>query len=770
MDTSARRMVVVIMLVFLVSVMLALTGCESKEEDEDGKTDKPNPSDDDDDDNDDDDNNDNDDNDDNDDDNDNDDNDDDDIIFDPWDNPNAKADAFRLYYKERISRTLIAYNRFMLVNDVVPAHTLGATHIAKAGDEYDIFLHPKDNNDIGHSTFNTYMAYKIFGTRDLALTLIRQFAGLAVAEEVSGIPGLTCREWQPGFVLTVDGSNGTIERTKYGTPVNPAESYLPALEQEILQAFFSDGIYTYRGDPSEYYFDLEPVLNPDDFAVTFVFEEMPDYLRVSDCCSSFMVSKLGTFAGYFWGNHNSRDNFPDFAKGYFAACMAKDDPNAEADVKASAARACASGRRIGDSVVNNGYNLMTVSEFEPYDAAHLIVAGEIRPDGTDEGPEWLGSMNSCQMSYMARAMSTAGLSSPDETVESPGAYEILAIKMLFELFGMTPPNITKTCSHIDDAYIGMGWGDLLDLAFFGISAWDLMEILVNIFPDPFIDLLDTLAGATHQPEEAAAALVYYAQSKAGKGDLLQEAKETLYHILEIQRRASQIMYDWAQAQSPPRADVMNDAEHELIMAARFAHIAGVGNSDFDIFDFEEDEFANAQFEAVLVRGDSSPRPLMTDEEIWEKIENELESNIDRPLTYNRYWARFPNQADMPIRRFGDHYEAVGLDDAFHEIPNISHHGFGGGADLWNTVPICMLEPTSLDCEWAVLGCERPDLDSDGVVDSADQALFDGAWAIYGSGANCDGGNSWCDGADLDRSGTLDQEDADFMTTADGCWY
>jgi hypothetical protein len=32
-------------------------------------------------------------------------------------------------------------------------------------------------------------------------------------------------------------------------------------------------------------------------------------------------------------------------------------------VRASATRACASGKRIGDSVVGYGYNLMTVSEF-----------------------------------------------------------------------------------------------------------------------------------------------------------------------------------------------------------------------------------------------------------------------------------------------------------------------------------------------------------------------------------------------------------------------
>ncbi|MCZ7583447.1 MAG: hypothetical protein M5R36_09005 [Deltaproteobacteria bacterium] len=114
-------------------------------------------------------------------------------------------------------------------------------------------------------------------------------------------------------------------------------------------------------------------------------------------------------------------------------------------MRAAAARACASGKRIGDSVVDENYNLMTVSEFEPYDDAHLIVAGEIRPDGADEGPEWLGSMNSCQMSYMAKALSTDGLSDPNDEVETPGAYEVIYLKMLLELIGITPPDFTKTC-------------------------------------------------------------------------------------------------------------------------------------------------------------------------------------------------------------------------------------------------------------------------------------------------------------------------------------
>ncbi|NLH47111.1 MAG: hypothetical protein GX444_00760 [Myxococcales bacterium] len=773
---------------FALLVLLALffAGCGSTGDDDDdrpGTTDDddnddftPPPGDDDDDNDDnddnDDDNDDNDDNDNDDNDNDNDDNDDNDTTpFTVWENPNAKADAFRLYYKERLSRILPAYNRFKLVGDVVPAMTLGSTAIAKSGTNYDVALHPVDNNDFGWSAFNVYQAYKYFGRRDQALTLIRQFEGLAVAEEISGIPGLTCREWWPGFTINIDGLTGTITRTKDGDPIDPAEAYDPSLEAEIVDAFFADGVYNVRADPTDTYFHIEPILNPADYAVTFVFAEMPNYLRISNCCSSFMVSQLGTFAGYFWGNHNSRDNFPDFAMGYFAACEAKDDPNADADVRASAERACNSGKRVGDSVVENGYNLMTVGEFEPYDADHLIVAGELRPDGTDEGPEWLGSMNMCQMSYMAKAMSTTGLSSPDEAVETPGSYEILGIKALFELLGLQPPEITKTCHNIDDFFVGLPFGSFLTLEVFGVPLWDLIATVLELYPDEVWPVLLDLADALDQPEMAIFAVVYYARITAGKDELLHASQETLWHIVEIQRRASQLVYDWAMAQDPPNTNAANQAEHYLTMAALYAHIGGVGNADFDPFDFVNEENYNEGFEAVLNRPDSSLRGLMTDEYIWERILAELDGYADRPLTYDRYWERFPTEADKPLRRLGDNYEAVGLDGDFHEIANISHQWFGG-LDLWKMLPACVLAPNVLDCEWAALGCERPDLDASGLVDSADQTLFESAWATYGppNSIACTVDNSWCDGGDLDRSGLMDEEDQAFFTAAIGCWY
>ena len=413
---------------------------------------------------------------------------------------------------------------------------------------------------------------------------------------------------------------------------------------------------------------------------------------------------------------------------------------------------------------------MTVGEYEPYDQAHLIVAGQLRPDGTDEGFEWLGSMNMCQMSYMAKAMSSEGLSSPNEVVETPGSYEILAVKSLFQLLGIQPPVMDKRCRNIDDFFIGLQWGQLLDMQVLGVPLWDMIQLALSVSPDQVWPLLLNLSGALDQPEMAIFAVVYYAREASGKADLHYEAQKTLYHIVEIQRRASQMVYDWASSQDPPNQSAMDQAQHYLTMAALYAHIGGVGNEDFNPFGFKVEENYNEGFEAVLNRPDSAPLPLMDDTTIWQIIQNAL-AGTDRPATVDRYWERFPTEADKPLRRAGDDYEAVGLDGNFHEIPNITNHWFGG-LELWKMLPACQLEPTVLDCSWALLGCSRPDLDASRTVDAADQALFDAAWAIYGPPHSiaCNDGNNWCDGADLDRNGLVDKEDQSFMAAAQGCWY
>lgn len=678
--------------------------------------------------------------------------------FEPWQNPEARADAFRLFYKERMSRVLLAYNRFALVNDVVPAHTLGAVWVSRSGNNWEAVLHPKDNNDIGFAAFNTYQAYKVYRTRELALALIRMFEGLAVSEGVSGHPGLTCREWEPGWTLTIDGPKGTVSRVHDGEEVDPAEAFPKELEQEIIDTFFSDVIFTYRADPTEYYFTAEPLMNTGEYALTFVFVEMPDFLRVSNCCSSFMVSKLGRYKGYFWGNHNSRDNFPDYTMGYLAGCECMNDTEADKDLRQSARCACEAGRRIGDSVVIHGYNLMTVPEFRPYD--ELIVAGAIRPDGTTESED-LGSMNSCQMSYMAKALSSWGLHSPDEYVEAPGSYETLAIRNLLKALGIDLP-LTRVCRNLDDAYGPFTWKELLEFEILGFSLFDIFELLLNQMPDEMVPLLLELAEDLHQPEESAYVVVYYAMITQ-QDELLLAARKTLFHILEIHRKVAQILIGFLK-DKPASAELLKSAESEYYLATIYAHIYGVGNENYDPGDFENGLWNAQWFEAVMNRPDSQPLPLLSDAQMWQRIEREL--NGSEPWIVERYYERFGDSP--PLRRAGDHYEAVGIDGEFHEIPNLSHYWFGGFR-LWFEVPLCSLSPTVLDCSWALLGCERVDLNEDKTVDGADQTLFDEAWAIYGS-ATCDEDNDWCGGADLDRSGALDSEDQQFMQAAQGCWY
>lgn len=67
--------------------------------------------------------------------------------------------------------------------------------------------------------------------------------------------------------------------------------------------------------------------------------------------------------------------------------------------------------------------------------------------------------------------------------------------------------------------------------------------------------------------------------------------------------------------------------------------------------------------------------------------------------------------------------------------------------------LCTTAPQLLDCSWAAIGCGPLDLDGSGMVDAADAALFEARVVTVGDGASCTG--TECDGADLDRSGTVD---------------
>ena len=161
----------------------------------------------------------------------------------------AASRAFRLYHRERVERVMVAYNRFVLTGDATFANTMGMVAVARQGDEYEIVPGPENNSLIGTSTYTTWHAYKVFRSRTLALSLIRMFNGLAFYEAISGHPGMTVRMAYPGWTRVMDGKAGTVSRTRLGQPVTPPLATDPALEAEVLQAFYQDVRITYRENP-----------------------------------------------------------------------------------------------------------------------------------------------------------------------------------------------------------------------------------------------------------------------------------------------------------------------------------------------------------------------------------------------------------------------------------------------------------------------------------------------------------------------------------------
>ncbi|MCZ7582598.1 MAG: hypothetical protein M5R36_04275 [Deltaproteobacteria bacterium] len=354
-------------------------------------------------------------------------------------NPNARADAFRLFYRERSLRVITALNRFALSGDVVAANAFGKFAIARDGDAWEVVAGPEGNNPFGKSLFATWRLYQAIGGREFELSLIRMFEGIVFNEAVSGHPGLTTREAFPGWTRTMDGVGDEIERTKWGSPVTPPVTYDNALEQEILDTFYDGLLFTYRENPEEFLFNLKPTDELTTFSLTYVFDELdhdPPFLRVSDCCSSFMVSQKGPWTGAYWGNDNSRDNFTDYAMGFLTAIEAEATDGLPADVAAAAHHAAEAAHRIGDNIVAHDNVLMTVDEWHDYET--LTIAGTKNPDGQEEWQD-PGSLASCQMAYLAMAISTDGLPYPPPVVPLPGSIETTAIQYLFDLIGLPLP-------------------------------------------------------------------------------------------------------------------------------------------------------------------------------------------------------------------------------------------------------------------------------------------------------------------------------------------
>ena len=673
----------------------------------------------------------------------------------PVADPDAAARAFRLYYRERVERAALSYNRFMLAGDVSFGTTIGKVAVARQGDLWEMVTGPNDNNHIGVSIWRTWNAWKVFRTRTLDLTLLRMFRGLVFFEAVSGHPGMTARMVYPGWTLEIDQPAGLVQRTRGGETVQAPDPGDPALEAEILETLFSGFRGTWRLDPEDNLLSHMPAAEVGPYAVTYSFSMLPDYLRVSDCCTSLMRTPAPqAWEGAYWGNHNSRDNFPDLATGYLVARAVMDDASADADLRAAAADAWEAGQRIGDLIQDHGGRLMTVDEHNPYDT--LVVAGGVRPDGEVEAED-LGSLSDCQMVFLARALSSEGLTLPLPELPAPGSLEFLFSDFLGA--GACPiPTPVRTCTRLQEAYCGKDWGNIDELELMGKPWLEIVEELEAETPGAAKQLIEGFQDDFNEKNIAILALVFYAQV-LGDDALLAAAREAQRELTDLMRRFATLLY--AQTDPSRLADRLYEAALFDAQGGREIDAAELGT-------FAPAETQIARIEAMLELEDTPPDPLLTDAEILQRVEDRLSGASG--TVQQRYLEHYGETP--PLRRTEDGYEAR----SFHgeeaqpwQPVETPHHRMLGGVHFLEALPLCNTAPQLLDCTWARLGCARPDLDGSGAVDDADRTLFEAARTTSGTGP-CDAGNAWCQGADLDRTGAVDETDAAFMEAAAGCRY
>ena len=667
--------------------------------------------------------------------------------------PEAAARAFKLYYKERVERAIVAYNRYQLFGDLTFGITIGKAGVAKSGSDIEIVPGPNDNNMIGLSVWTAWHAYKVFRSRPLALSLIRMFNGLAFMEAVSGHPGLTARNAYPGWRLSINGETGDVTRSRMGNPVVPPVEFGSELQAEIIQTFFDDLRFTYRSNPADFMFMYMPAVEVGPYSTTYSFSMLPDYIRVSDCCTSLMQTPAPyTWEGAFWSNHNSRDNFPDLSLGYLAALEAMNDVSSEADLREAAEKAWEAGRRIGDSIQANDGKLMTVDEHNPYDT--LVVAGAVRPDGETE-EEDLGSLSSCPMAFVARAMSSQGLDMPLPSLPLPGSIEFLMEGLFDECHASEE---VRQCKSIEEAYCGMNWGNMEELHFFGEPWLERIRQIEEETPGAAENLIGSFQDDYYEVTIAMMALVYYARL-VGNREIENKAQAVLRDVTDLMRTFADIIY----ARTNPGRQVERRYE-----AALFDAWAGLKNSGEDLNDFARAEAEIARQESFLDLADSAPAPLMTNEEILQLAENHLPGQSG--TVQNRYREHYGEVP--PVRVSGEGYEARSYhpenEMEWSAVERPRHHRLHGSR-LYEALPLCVYAPELLNCSWAALGCARPDLDGNGAVTEEDTALFATLGQEYRDSI-CGDSNGWCGGGDLDRSGIIDDKDQTFMTAALGCWY
>ncbi len=667
----------------------------------------------------------------------------------------AATRAFRLYYRERVERAVTAYQRYMTFGDVTFAVSLGKAGIARQGNDYEVVPGPNDNNMIGISVWTVWHAYRIFRTRRLELALVRMFNGLHFFEQVSGHPGMTARFVYPGWTRVVDGVSGDVTRTRDGNPVEAAHVYNPELFDEMLETFWDGLRVTYREDPRDILFNYMPAVETDDYAVTYSFSALPGYLRSSDCCASIMRTPAPyDWEGAYWGNHNSRDNFPDLSLGIVAAMGAMGDKSSSKAVRQAAASVVEAGRRIGDLIVDNDA-LMTVGEHNPYE--YLINSGAVRPDGETENED-LGSLADCQMAYLSRAISSGGLGTPLPAVKAPASIEQLLVDAIGQDTNCEVPKGARSCKRLEEAFCGQDWETMEQMEFFGMPWLDLVRDLEESSPGAAENLIGGFQDDFYEITLAVTALVAYADTRP-EAELGRQARKVLGDITHLMRVFADIIYTNTQ---PARLAA------RLYQAALFEAWAGLSSTPLsELGEHADSEWHMQNLESWLDMEDTQPAPMRTNEDILTAIESRLEGASQS--VQQRYQDAYGDTP--PVRVEGEEYQARGFPEADYPWRAVErpHHRIVGGSRLLHALPLCITAPGILDCSWAVMGCTRPDLNADGMVDAADTALFESARAEHALD-DCRPGNQWCSGADLDRTGRVDQTDAAFLDAAQGCTY
>lgn len=657
----------------------------------------------------------------------------------PHVDPEAAARAFPLYYRERTDRVLLAFNRFGVFGDLDFAVVNGRVDVARTGSDYELVPGPNDNNLIGTSVLAVWHAWTVFRTRELELTLIRLLNGLVFVEQVSGHPGLTVREALPGWTWTVDGVAGTQTRLRAGAEPGYTGAW-PSLADEVLAAFYQDVRFTYREDPGETFWTHLPAAAMGDYIVTHS-QPGDGFLRVSDCCSSFMHTPDGyDWGGAYWGNHNSRDNFPDLALGYIAARLAAASPDVPADLRAAAERALASGRAVGDLTQANGSVLLTVDEHHDYDT--LTPGGQVRPHGLSEDGD-LGTLSACPQVFLAQAISTAGLDYPVAPIPMAASLDQLIRDAAPGLIDC--PDVPASCRTLGEAFCGHTWGEVGQIEVLGQPLFDVARSLEAANPGSAAGLLGAVQNDVDDVVEAMVGVAHAARAD-GKAELQTEAKAQVADLTQLLRDFADILY----TQTAP-----DERASQRYEAAVFDALVG-NNADLaDLGTFDREDARLAAIEGLLTLGDTAPWALFDDAGIQAIADQALLNLGDHPSGRSdairaRYAAAFGGEP--PVRRAGDAYEARSTERDWAPVP-VPHHQRTGGLELWQALPICASRPDILDCTWAARGCAPADLDHSGVVDEDDLSAV-----------------QTCADCDVDGSGVVDADDVAYVTAAVGCWY